>query len=115
MEVEAAFAVGDGLTAETPATAAAVAGPAVSNEELPMPTAPGSASLKTRFACLAQLITAVFMASVFIGVPLAAALHVVVYEPVLDIVFAAAITCVLALTVAYVVLKTGKSVGVSPA
>jgi hypothetical protein len=41
--------------------------------------------------------------------------HVLPYQPVLDIVFAAAITGVLALTVAYVVLKTGKSVRVSPA
>ena len=115
MEQSTGFAVGDGLAAETSVTAAAVAVPAVSNEELPMPTAAGHASLRTRCACLAQLFTAVLMASVFIGVPLAAALHVALYQPVLDIVLAAGITGVLALMVAYVVLKTGKSVRVSPA
>lgn len=109
MEVEAAFAVGDGLTAETAATAAAVA-----TEELPMPTAAGKASLKTRLACLAQLFTAGLMAAVFIAVPLAAALHVVLWQPLLDMMFAAAITAELALMVVYVVLKTEKSVKVSP-
>jgi hypothetical protein len=109
MEVKAAFAVGDGMTAETAATAAAVA-----IEELPMPTAAGKASLKTRLACLAQLFTAALMASVFIAVPLAAALHVVLWQPLLDIIFAAAITAELALMVVYVVLKTEKRVKVSP-
>lgn len=109
MEVEAAFAVGDGLTAETAATAAAVA-----NEELPMPTAAGKASLKTRLACLAQLFTAALMAAVFIATPLAAALHVVLWQPLLDIIFAATITAELALMVVYIVLKTEKSVKVNP-
>lgn len=109
MEVEAAFAVGDGLTAETAATAAAVA-----IEELPMPTAAVKASLKTRLACLAQLFTAALMAAVFIAVPLAAALHGVLYQLLPDIIFAAAITAELALMVVYVVLKTEKSVKVSP-
>jgi hypothetical protein len=110
MEVSETFAVGDGLTAQTTATADAVA-----NEELPMPTAAGRASLKTRLVCLVQLFTAAMMASVFIGVPLAAALHAVLYQPLLDIIFAAAITAELALMVAYVVLKTEKSVWESPA
>jgi len=109
MELSRAFAVGDGLTAETAATASAVV-----TEELPMPTAAGKASLKTRVACLALLFTGALMASVFIGVPLAAALHMVFYQLLLDIIFAAAITAELALMVVYVILKTEKSVRVSP-
>jgi hypothetical protein len=110
MEPSTGFAVGDGFTAETEATAAGVV-----NEELPMPTATGKASLRARLACLTQLFTAALMASVFVGVPLAAALHIVLYEPLLAIIFAAAITAELALIVAYVVLKTEKSVKIGPA
>lgn len=110
MEASTAFAVGDGLTAETAATAAAVA-----NEELPMPTAAGKASLKTRVACMALLFAGALMASVFIGVPLAAALHGVLYQLLPDIIFATAITAELALMVVYVILKTEQSVRVIPA
>jgi hypothetical protein len=110
MEVSQAFAAGDGLAAETAATAATGA-----SGELQMPTPAGEASLKTRLACLAHLFAAALMASVFIGVPLAAALHVVLYQPLLDIICAAAITAELALMVAYVVLKTATSVRESPA
>ena len=120
MELSTGFAVGDGFLPEpaaatTPAAAApVVVGPSV-NEELPMPTATGSASLKTRLVCLTQLFAAALMAALFIAVPLAAALHVVLDQPVLDVIFAAAITAELGLTAAYIVLKTEKSVKASPA
>lgn len=93
------------MTPKTAATAAAVA-----SEELPMPTAEGGASRRSRLVCLTLLLAAGAMASVFIGVPLAAALHAVVYQPLLGIIFAAAITAELALMVASVILRTEKSV-----
>jgi hypothetical protein len=116
MELSTGFAVGDGLIPEPAAasTPAVVVGPSV-NEELPMPTATGRASLKTRLVCLTQLIAASLMASLFIGVPLAAALHLVLDQPLLDIIFASAITAELGLMVAYIVLKTENSVKASPA
>jgi hypothetical protein len=105
MELSTEFAVGDGLKAPTTAVAVGVA-----NDELAMPTAAGRAGLKTRLACLAQLFAAALMAAIFVAVPMAAALHVLLYQPLLDIILAAAITVELALMVAYVVLKTEKSV-----
>jgi hypothetical protein len=75
-----------------------------------MPTAGGRASLRTRMLCITLLFAAAVMASVFIAVPLAAALHVVLYQPLLDVIFAAAITAELALIVVFIILKTEKSV-----
>lgn len=79
-----------------------------------MPTAGGRASLRTRLLCIALLFTAAVMASVFIAVPLAAALHVVLYQPLLDVIFATAITAELALIVVFIILKTEKRVVGAP-
>lgn len=105
MEPSTTVAVGEVTPAQTAATAARIA-----VEELPMPTAGGRASLRTRMLCIALLFAAAVMAFVFIAVPLATALHVVLYQPLLDLIFAAAIIAELALVVVFIILKTEKSV-----
>lgn len=71
-----------------------------------MPAAPGKASMRTRLTCIGLLSVAAVMASVFVGTPLAAALHVLLYPFLLDAAVAATIITEVGLTVAYVILRT---------